>query len=516
MSKNAKRAISVLLAMLLIFGLVGCSSKEPEAPPSNESEQKETAYKDCLVIGDSETLSNLDPQANNSTYNRRIYEMTHNTLVRYDFTTGEYTPNLAESYEISEDGLQYTFHLHQGVKFHNGDDCTAEDVVYTFERAMESSTLANGIVGLEKVEAIDDYTVIMTLSAVNVEFIIGISSNGFVILDKDAISADPERGAMVGTGPYVMTEWAPDDYVLLTRNEGYFGELPKSKQIKYRMISETSARVIALQTGEIDICMEVPAIEAPHVADAEGCELIELPSSKLAYVALNVSGANEALMDIRVRQALQHATDTATIITAMTEGYGQPANGFIPPAVWGYCADLKGYDYDVEKAKQLLADAGYADGLNLSLLYKKASFPGMFELLEAQWSKVGVTLTIDTDDSSLVSDKLREKKYDMYMSQFLTTSPGEINQMWLGSSSSNRTLINDETLNTMLTDALTISDSDERLAKYAEIGQYINDTAAMIPLYIETMLFGVRDNVEGAKLLGNGRHELTYAYATVE
>ena len=199
MSKNAKRAISMLLAMLLIFGLVGCSSKEPEAPPSNESEQKETAYKDCLVIGDSETLSNLDPQANNSTYNRRIYEMTHNTLVRYDFTTGEYTPNLAESYEISEDGLQYTFHLHQGVKFHNGDDCTAEDVVYTFERAMESSTLANGIVGLEKVEAIDDYTVIMTLSAVNVEFIIGISSNGFVILDKDAISADPERGAMVGT-----------------------------------------------------------------------------------------------------------------------------------------------------------------------------------------------------------------------------------------------------------------------------------------------------------------------------
>ena len=313
-----------------------------------------------------------------------------------------------------------------------------------------------------------------------------------------------------------MLWWAPDDYVLLTRNEGYFGELPKSKQIKYRMISETSARVIALQTGEIDICMEVPAIEAPHVADAEGCKLIELPSSKLAYVALNVSGANEALMDIRVRQALQHATDTATIITSMTEGYGQPANGFIPPAVWGYCADLKGYDYDIEKAKQLLADAGYADGLNLSLLYKKASFPGMFELLEAQWSKVGVTLTIDTDDSSLVSDKLREKKYDMYMSQFLTTSPGEINQMWLGSSSSNRTLINDETLNTMLTDALTISNPDERLAKYAEIGQYINDTAAMIPLYIETMLFGVRDNVEGAKLLGNGRHELTYAYATVE
>ena len=497
-----KNVLFLLLAVVLLsLAAISVVSADP-------------VIKDRLIIADASTLTQTDPMANNSTYNRRIYEMTHNTLINYDLNTGVISPGLAKSWEVSDDGLTYTFHLEEGVKFHNGNDCTAEDVVYSFERGKETSTLKTVLAAMESVEAVDDYTVKMNLNRNNVEFLIGISNNSCVVLDKEALDADPDRGGMIGTGPYIFTEWEPDDYVLLTRNDNYWGELPKSKEIMYRKIPEASARVIALRTGEIDVCMEVPAIEAQHVADAEGCQLIQLPSTKLAYVALNVSGYNKDVLDERVRKAFNYATDTESIIIAMTEGYGQPANGIIPQSIWGYYDGVQGYTYDVDKAKELLAEAGYANGLNISLSYNKNNFPGMYELLQAQWDMAGINLTLSTDDGSVASDQLRAKEYDMYMTQVLLTSIGDLNVIWHSTSGSNRTLTADPTLDAMLDEALTITDKDVRLAKYAEISQYLSDWGAMIPLYIDTLLFGVRDGVEGLELYGNGRHVLTYAYAT--
>lgn len=509
---NAKKVLSLLLALVMALSLVACGEKEPD----DKQPEGEKTIKECLVIGDASTLSETDPMANNSTYNRRIYEMTHDTLVNYNLSTGELSAGIAKDWEVSPDGLEYTFYLQEGVKFHNGNDCTAEDVVFSFERGKETSTLKTVLKAMEKVEAIDEHTVKMTLSVNNVEFLIGISNNSMVMLDKEALDADPEEGGMIGTGPYVFTDWVPDDYVLLERNDNYWGEQPKSKQIKYRKIPEASARVIAVQTGEIDVCMEVPAIEASHVADAEGVNLLQLPTTKLVYAALNVSeNGNPAAQDVRVRQALNYATNPADIIVALTEGYGQPANGVIPQGLWGYSDSLKGYTYDVEKAKQLLAEAGYNESnpLEISFSYNASSFPGMFELLQAQWAEAGVKLTLSADNSTVTKEQLANRTYDIYQTQVLCTSIGDLNVIWHSTSGSNRTLTADPTLDAMLDEALTITDKDERLAKYAAISQYLTDGAAMIPLYIDTLLFGVRDGVEGLELYGNGRHVLSYAYA---
>ena len=217
---KAKKVLSLLLALVMALSLVACGEKGPDDKQSDG----EKTIKECLVIGDASTLNDSDPMNNNSTYNRRIYEMTHDTLVNFDLNTGVLSAGLAKDWDVSDDGLVYTFYLQEGVKFHNGNDCTAEDVVFSFERAKETSTLKTALKAMEKVEAIDEHTVKMTLSVNNVEFLIGISNNSMVMLDKEALDADPEKGGMVGTGPYVFTEWIPKDYVLLTRYEDYFGE----------------------------------------------------------------------------------------------------------------------------------------------------------------------------------------------------------------------------------------------------------------------------------------------------
>lgn len=501
-----KKTMMVLLLSVVSLAVVFAAA-------ANETKSAEPQIKECFVIGDSQTLSQTDPMANNSAYNRRIYEMTHDTLINYDLNTGLFSPGIAKSWDISDDGLTYVFHLQEGVKFHNGDDCKAADVVYSFERAKDTSTLKTALKSLVSVEAVDDYTVKMVLSANNVEFLIGISNNSMVMLDKAAVDADPEKGGMIGTGPYIFKDWVPDDYVLLERNDNYWGEKAISKQIKYRKIPEAAARVIALQTGEIDLCLEVPAIEVSTLENAKGVKLIELPSTKILYAALNVSGYNKDLLDVRVRKAFNYATDRETIKMAISEGYGKDALGVIPPALWGFSDAVQDYTYDVEKAKALLAEAGYPNGLTISISYPETTLPGLYEILQAMWAKAGINLTLSTNVSTVASAQLKTKEYDIYATQVLCTSIGDLNVIWHSTSGSNRTLTNDPVLDAMLDEALTITDRDQRLAKYATISQYLTDSAAMIPFYIDTLLFGVRDGVEGYELYGNGRHVLTYCYA---
>lgn len=518
--KATKKIVSLLLAAATLLSLAACgkTNNDPVKSGGSQSTSVSTGgetVKERLIIADSDTLTQTDPQTNNSIYNRRVYEMTHDTLVNYNPTTGETYAGLAKSWDVSDDNLEYTFHLNEGVKFHNGDDCTAEDVVYTFERARNSSVLESTIANLEKVEAVDPNTVKMTMSKANVEWLITLSMNALVILDKDAIDADPDKGTMVGTGPYVFTEWMPGDYVLVTRNDNYFGELPKSKEIMYKRVPEASARVIALQTGEVDVCLEVPAIEATHVSDAKNCQLVQLASTKTMYAGLNVSGVNKDVLDVRVRQAFNYATDPETLILAMTEGYGQPAHGVIPSNVWGYYDGVKTYTYDVEKAKQLLAEAGHPDGIDITLTYKASNSAGLFEVLQDMWGKAGIRLTLSTDDGTVASEQLRANTYDIYASQISMTALGEyLMEFWHSSSSANRTKTAEPELDAMIEEVQTISDPTERKAKFAEISQYLTDYAAMIPFYVDTLLIGVRDNVDGLVLYGTGRHEFTYAYAT--
>lgn len=523
-----KKTIAMILALVLAFSMVACTAsgnanteskaeekqpetvveKEAEAQPEAAEQTKE--LKERVVIANSATLHKLDPQTNNTAVNRTIYEMSHNTLVGVDYSTGEHVPELALSWE-QPDTMTYIFHLRDDVDFQNGEHFTADDVIFTYERGLEAPSQYDKLKTIESMEAIDEYTVKITVNAINSEFLDNLAITNLAILNREAVEADAEKGPAVGTGAYIIDEWVPDDYVSLVRNENFWGELPPTKEFVYKKISEASARVIALQTGEVDVCLSVPGIEAPHIVDSNTCSLIQLPSTKLVYLAMNMNGNCEALNDERVRLALNYATNSDDIILATKEGYAEVPNGVIPQGVVGYSDSVQAYSYDLEKAKELLAEAGYADGLDITFAYDEAKYPGLYEILQADWALAGINLILAADDDAVYSDMIDDESFEVLAAEYgFATIGTTLQSLWTSSSPSCRTLIRDAELDAMIDDAICEPDEAARLAKYATISQYLTDTACMIPAYIDMHLIGIGNNVTGGEWYSNGRNTYTY------
>jgi len=518
-----KKVLSVILAVIMLISLVACGSKpSTEAPnagtnegTNNEQAAAATSYKERVVIGNSAIMSKKDPHASGSATDSIVWYMTHDTLVDYDVTTGEAHPGLAESWEV--DGLTYTFHLRQGVTFHNGDPCTAADVVYSLGRMAESSGTKQAVKCIVATEAVDDYTVKITVDKPNAEFLLNVGYLNTVIVSKNAIETlGEEDGAIIGTGAFAMTEWVPDDYVLLTRYDGYWGDAPVTKEVMFRKFGEASARAIALQTGEIDIDLDVAPIEAPRIAEGEKTTLVQVPAFKLVYLALNVSGRNEPLNDLRVRQALNYATNPDDFIMAVREGYATAPNGCIPVGLWGYSDSVKGYTYDLEKAKSLLADAGYGNGVDLTIT-TASKYAGIFEILQAQWALAGVNLTLETDDNTVYDDQAASGEYCIMTRNYnFGAIDAPLRTLWYTGSSGNRTKTSDPELDAKLDAALSEMDSAKRLELYADISQHISDLASFIPLYQDQLLIGQGKNVSGVVYGPVTNHNLQNIAVAVE
>ena len=504
-----KKAISLLLALIMVLSLVACGEK-PNDTPDNEP-----VIKDRLVIANGNMLSILDTHNNNDLWCGHTYSLVHSALVNMDFQTNTLEPELAKSWSL--DGLTYTFELRDDVTFHNGEKFTADDVIYTFNRGMGFSFKQTKLKYIESMEKVNDYTLKITLNSPAAEFL--QSLDNMWILNQKAIEADEQAGPMVGTGPYVfsMANFKPDESVVVTRNENYWGELPKSKEIEYRKITEASARVIALQTGEVDICLEVPAIEAPNIADYAGVELVQQPSSKLLYMAMNMGEKGpEFFKDERVRKALNYATNTEDIIIAMTEGYASPAQGCIAPSMFGFDPNVATYEYDLEKAKSLLKEAGYDENnkLRIEFIYKAGVMAGFYEILQAQWALANVDLVLVSDDSTKTVEILNGKAYHLYQTQWnWSTTANSLDSLWNSSAGNNRTLTNNAELDAMLADLCSEMDEAKRAEKIGAMGDWLSNYGAMIPLYIDTLLTGVGSTVEGLVLNSNQSHVFTYAYA---
>ena len=234
---------------------------------------------------------------------------------------------------------------------------------------------------------------------------------------------------------------------------------------------------------------------------------------KIVYIGLNEGGYNAALTDVRVRRAINHATNQKELIALMREGYASESAGIIPPDAWCY-SPVKGYEYDVEKAKALLAEAGYSD-LKLSLTYDSASYPGLFEILQNMWAKAGITLTLDSGDATITSTKVKKTyDFDVTVAKWTFSAIGTgLTSLWKSGSGSNKTLTKDPVLDDMLSKASSELNTETRKQMYAEISQYITDNAGMVPMYVDQILIGVSSNLEGAAFPGTERYDWNYCKA---
>ena len=551
-----KRFLSLLLAAMMLLSLVACGGGTTSTPGSGEqsgtlpppavtppsqgmagegtkpadpapstpadptpSAPAEVKYKDRIVIAHTTAIDKHDPHADGTATGYMAYKAVLGNLLDYFPETGEYRPDLAESWEVN--GKVYTFHLRKGVTFHNGETFKASDVVFSINRMKEGTATKAYVTDVVDVRAIDDYTVEIELSAPNAEFLVKLGLGNACIVNEKAVTDDPEKGTMIGTGAYVWTEQVPQNYNLFTRNENYWGELPPSKEIEFRFYAERAACSIALQTGEVDVQLEIAAADAHHIAEDKNTTLIQKPTFKMVYLALNTNGVYPEYANQKVRQALNCATNREDIILAFREGYAFAPNGMIPIGVWGYDENVKAFNYDPEKAIALLAEEGYNASNPLKVqICATSTFAPLFEILQAQWAAVGVELTLQTSDSTTYSD-LRNSKPDathwagIHQYNF-TGTDSPLRTIWHSTGSSNHSKTFKPELDAMLDAAVQEMDPDKRLEKYAELSQWLADWCGWVPLYQDILLIGQRANVTGMYYGPATDHDFTYAGVVLE
>ncbi len=323
-----------------------------------------------------------------------VYTNIFEGLTRF-MGDGSVVPGLAESWEISDDGTVYTFKLRDGVTFHDGSAMDAEDVKFSLDRAMaEDSANAQKALfaGIESVEAVDPLTVKVTLSEPNGNFLFNMAWGDAVIVASESI--DDIKTNPVGTGAFTFGEWVQGDSITLNRNPDYWGDQPALESATFKFISDPTAAFAAMMAEDVDVFDNFPAPENLPQFEADPRFQVLVGSTE-GETILSTNNKQAPFDDIRVRQALAHAIDRQAIIDGAMFGYGTPIGTHFAPHNPAY-VDLTGQSaYDPEKAKAMLAEAGFAEGFETTLHLPPPSYARRGgEIIAAQLAEVGITAEI--------------------------------------------------------------------------------------------------------------------------
>ncbi|HAS91216.1 MAG TPA: ABC transporter substrate-binding protein [Sedimentibacter sp.] len=465
-------------------------------------EDANTKYKETITIAPSLVFTSMDVQNEPGGTAKSVFLMVFNTLVDYDTMKDEYIPGLAESWKQISDTV-WEFKLRQGVKFHDGTEFTAKDVKFTIDRGKEMGASKSRFASISEVEIIDDYTVNLILFSPDNDIVYKLSEPNTVMLSANAFETlDENEANQVGTGPYMYKEWVQGDYLSLIRFDDYWGGTPKTKEIVIRSIPEASSRLIALQTGEIDICVDPPVIDLHYVAEDENLVLWQIPSSNIRHISVNMEV--EPFTNKLVRQALMYAVDREALLALVYEGNATPHYGVMHPMSEFYIeADTP--EYNPEKAKSLLAEAGYPDGFKTTIYCSAGTVQkAVATVMQAQLAEIGIEAEIQSLETATFNAGVAHGgTFPLAVDGWGGHTIGPDNALrtyFHSKGSSNRSNINDEYVDKLIDEAIAEKDYEKRKSLYAELQQYLIDNANWIPLAIEQINVGMNVNVQGFEL----------------
>lgn len=413
-----KKLLTLILCLAMVLTVfAGCSSTpatEEGASASGDAAQGEAAdseYKDTLVFAMNTDVQSMDPQIQNDTTSEQVVKMLYNTLLKFE-DDGTVVGDLAESWSVSEDKLTWTFNLKQGVKFHNGKELTSADVKATFDRALNAE--AGGLRTTEiikmftAVEAPDPYTVTITtdgpygpMESLMCNMSLGIMDADYI--EKYGLDLGTSVEGENGTGPFKVVSWERDQEIVVERFDDYFGTPAKLKTVVYTVIPEAASRVIALETGEVDV-IDKPTDEdlARLEADTENFTVLRKPTISQRLFRF---GCNDPIIsNTKVRQAIVYAIDRQAIIDALFTGSAYPSTAPLAPVTFGY-SDLGEIEQDLELAKSLLAEAGYPDGFDTKIITTERYQNGieLAEIISQQLAEIGINAEIEVWEWSALS-----------------------------------------------------------------------------------------------------------------
>ncbi len=518
-----KKIMSLAFLMLLLISTVlyGCSGSEEGSGDNGETGgEGDSGEEKVLIFGRGGDSVSLDPITVTDGESFKVTKNIFDTLVNFGEQDTEIEPGLASEYSASEDGLTYTFQLEEGVTFHDGTEFNAEAVVANFDRWAAGDADQYPYYGsmfggfgdeeghvIESVEATGDYEVTMTLKRPMAPFLKNLAMSPFGIASPTAFEEMGEAFGdnPVGTGPFEFVEWKRNDTVRIEKFDDYWVEgEPKLDEVVFRAIPDNSGRLNALLAGEIDLADGINPSDAETIESNEELQLYERPSMNVGYLGLTTT--REPFDDPKVRQAMNHAIDRQAIVDAFFEGRGEVAKNPLPPVISGYNDAIEGYDYDPEKAKALLEEAGLGDGFEMELWAMPVPRPYMpdgqkvAEAIQSDLAEVGITAEIVSYEWATYLEKAANGEADAFLLGWTGDNGDADNFLYVlldqdNIGSNNYTYYENQELHDILIEAQTEVDEEVRNELYAEAQEIIHKDAPWVPLAHSTPLLAGGENV---------------------
>lgn len=500
-----KKLYLLLVGVLSLFLFVACGDKK---------DQNTTAQgKDTLIVANGADAKSLDPHGTNDAPSAKITGQIYDTLVDQDENMN-IVPALAESWE-QPDPKTTIFHLRKGVKFHNGEPLKASDVKFSIDRMKNSPKVSHIIDAVDNVEVIDDYTVKITTKEPFGPLLNHLAHNAASILNEKAVTEAGESYGQhpVGTGPYKFVSWQSGDRITLDANPDYFrGETP-IKHIVFRSIVENANRTIALETGEVDIAYDIEGLDKDRLKNDDKIKFIEQPSLSMSYLGFNTKKAPFDKKE--VRQAIATAINIDDIIDAVYKGSAQKGDSLVGPKVKGYSNKPQHYAYNPEKAKQMLAEAGYPNGFKTKIWTNDNPLRrDIAVILQDQLKQVGIDADIETLEWGAFLDGTARGDQDMFILGWVTvTGDADYGLFPLLHTSSfggggNRAFYDNPQIDDLLVKAKTSVDPKERDAIYEQIQVIAQEDMPYYVIGYPTQNAAVQKNVENFKLKPSGHHSM--------
>ena len=526
-----KKQLAMLLTAAVVMGLSACGSSDT-ATESSAAGAESAGTAETEAAGDAEASESgsdtaaqgdqvlrvvqpndpgtFEPGRTDEQSYQRIVQQIYDTLTRFD-QNGEVVPSLAESWEMLDE-THWQFNLREGVKFSDGSDFTANDVLFTIRHNIEEN-LPNAhynMIDIDNCTAEDDHTVILALKYPCVTLPNHLANGQCVIVSEKAyeeFGGDYINGAAVGTGAYKLVSYTQGDMIKLTANEYYWKAdegKPYIKDVEMRVIASTDASATEAKTGAYDILIGTNTREFDNIEATDGMHMELTPTAKTIYLLMNCKKA--PMDDVRVREAFARAIDIKTTVELAYGSTGRPAEAFITPGILGSNSETYkkyfGEGRDIETAKALLAEAGYADGIDLEITVESPDTQrcDMAEAMQAQVAEAGINLSINKMDYATIKEYLSQGNHQICIYGFTANTmeaDGFLNQLQPGSDALNRIGYDNQEFFDRYQEGCAEPDREARGQIWEDCLEMLMEDYVAVPLSHYQLHVAVNDRIEG-------------------
>ncbi|HEY0188813.1 MAG TPA: ABC transporter substrate-binding protein [Cellulomonas sp.] len=510
MHRQRRHVLAIAALVAATTALTACSSSSSDSSTSGADGDQNVVF-----AMTSRGVSDLDPLSDTLvTNNAYTLDKIMEPLVELQ-EDGTIGPLLAESWEVSDDGLTWTFHLQDDVTFSDGSTFDSADVLYSFQRHQEVGGSLPISAPVDSFEAPDASTFVVNLTSPYAALLADFATFAYVIVPEDlnGLDADEFFEDPVGTGPFTVGEWdVVSGEITLDANKDYWQGAPSVDSVEFVVVDDSNQLVQQLLSGEVDLADNVPASALSEIEDSGSASVVQTPSWLEYILAFNT--VDGVFADSTVRRAVAQAIDRTALTEATTNGTGTPATSFLPASILYSDQDIDIAGYDVDAAQADLDSTSQAGGFATSLIVESgdATLAAQATAIQGYLAEIGIEVSIESLDSTAFWNRFGARDYDLavVISTSDTGDPSNLAGWQLDPDliDSYHTGFDNAEVQSLMDQGLATSDDTQRAEIYSQLQQLVADELPSVPLTYKSSLIGVRDGIDGLVVLPNGTTRL--------